>query len=187
MRAGSKILPQVAHLRAHRGVGEFQIVQRHEKIIPIPRAAILCGAASYLSEVPKQKRGTAMKLRVVFALAVLSMAFCATGSAEKPKFTLTVHVESSDYSISCDPNYMCYGLQKLNVTIDGKKYILASEDASVVTGMGQYLAYVLKNGDYPARIVKEDAKNASEYHRVIELQVSDGVARRYTVVGEGAN
>ncbi len=82
---------------------------------------------------------------------------------------------------------MCYGLQKLNVTIDGKKYILASENAAVVTGLGQYLAYVLKNGDYPARIVKEDAQNPAEYHRVIELQVADGVARRYTVVGEGQN
>ena len=128
-----------------------------------------------------------MKLQDPFALAALSMAFCVPGSAEKPKFNLTVHVESSDYSISCNPNYMCYGLQKLNVTIDSKKYILASEDAAVVTGIGEYLAYVLKNGDYPARIVKEDAMNPAEYHRVIELQVAEGVARRYTVVGEGAN
>jgi hypothetical protein len=29
MRAGSKILPQVAHLIAHGSVGEFEIVQRH--------------------------------------------------------------------------------------------------------------------------------------------------------------
>ncbi|MGA9426193.1 MAG: hypothetical protein WBV33_14025, partial [Terracidiphilus sp.] len=100
---------------------------------------------------------------------------------------LTVHVESSDFAISCNSGYMCYCLQKLNVTIDGKKYILASEDAAVVTGVGQYLAYVLRNGDYPGRIVKEDAEDAAEYHRVIELQVADGVARRYTVVGEGAN
>lgn len=123
-----------------------------------------------------------MKMRAVFVLAVLSMAICIPGGAEKPKFALTVHVESSDYSVSCNPNYMCYGLQKLNVTIDGKKYILASEDAAVVTGMGE-LAYVLRNGDYPARIVKEDDKDAAEYHRVIEMQIADGLARRYTVVG----
>jgi hypothetical protein len=128
-----------------------------------------------------------MKLRAELVLAALLMAVCAPGSAEKPKFTLAVHVESSDYCISCNPNYMCYGLQKLNVTIDGKKYILASEDAAVVTGIGEYLAYVLKNGDYSARIVKEDTENPAQYHRVIELQVADGVARRYTVVGEGAN
>jgi len=30
-------------------------------------------------------------------------------------------------------------------------------------------------------------KNASEYHRVIEIQVAPGVSRRYTVVGEGEN
>src|ERR1700733_10475941 len=29
MRAGSKILPQVAHLVAHGSVSEFEIVQRH--------------------------------------------------------------------------------------------------------------------------------------------------------------
>jgi len=127
-----------------------------------------------------------MKLRAMFALAVLWMAVCASGSAEKPKYTLTVNVESSDYSASCDANYMCYGLQKLNVTIDGKKYILASEDAAVVTGLGEP-AYVLKCGNYPARIVKEDDRNAAEYHRVIEIQVADGVPRRYTVIGESGN
>ena len=131
-----------------------------------------------------------MKLRTMFALAVLSLAICASGSAEKPKYPLAVHVVSSDYSISCNSNYMCYGLPKLNVTIDGKKYILASENAAVVTGInlqGTYLVNVLKNGNYPARIVKDYAENPAEYHRVIELQVAAGVARRYTVVGEGAN
>jgi len=128
-----------------------------------------------------------MKSRAVLAFAVLSIAICAHGSAEKPSFPLTVHVESSDYSISCNPNYMCYGLQKLDVVIDGKRYILASEDAAVVTGLGQYLAYVLKNGDYPGRIVKEDTNEAGEYHRVIELQATSGAKIRYTVIGEGAN
>ncbi|MFZ0393348.1 MAG: hypothetical protein WCF17_15360 [Terracidiphilus sp.] len=128
-----------------------------------------------------------MKLREAFVFSALSIAICVPASAKKPTYPLTVHVESSDFGISCNSGYMCYGLQKLNVTIDGKKYILASEDAAVVTGVGQYLAYVLRNGDYPGRIVKEDAEDAAEYHRVIELQVADGVARRYTVVGEGAN
>jgi len=128
-----------------------------------------------------------MNLPAIFALAALSMAVCTPSGAAKPKFELTVHVESSDYTSNCDSNYMCYGLQRLNVTIDGKKYILASEDAAVVTGLGENLAYVLKNGDYPARIVKEDARNAAEYHRVLELQVADRAARRYTVVGEGPN
>ncbi len=128
-----------------------------------------------------------MKSGLVCAVAALSMAFCIPGSAEKPAYPLTVHVESSDYSVSCNPNSMCYGLQKISVTIDGKKYILASEDAAVVTGIGQYLAYVLKNGDYPARIVEDETNVAGEYHRVIELQTTPGAARRYTVVGEGAN
>ncbi len=128
-----------------------------------------------------------MNLRVVFALAALSMAVCAAGSAQKPTFPLTVHVESSDYYVSCNPNYMCYGVPKLNVIIDGRKYILAAEDAAVVTGMGQYLVHVLKNGDYPARIVKDETDEAGEYHRVIELQTAPGAKRRYTVVGEGAN
>lgn len=128
-----------------------------------------------------------MKLRTMLVLTVLSLAICAPGSAEKPKYPLTVDVVSSDYSVSCNSNYVCYGLPKLNVTINGKKYILASENAAVVTGIGEYMVNVLKNGDYPARIVKNDAENPAEYHRVIELQVASGVARRYTVVGEGAN
>jgi hypothetical protein len=125
-----------------------------------------------------------MKLRDVVLFMALSIAMCAAASAAKPTYPLTVHVGSSDYSVSCNPNYMCYGLQKLNVTIGGKGYILASEDAAVVTGIGEYLANVLKNGDYPGRIVKDDQINAAEYHRVIELQIADGVARRFTVVGE---
>ena len=115
------------------------------------------------------------------------MSFSISGNAQKTTFPLTVHVVSSDYSASCNPNYMCYGLQKLNVTIDGKKYILASEDAAVVTGLGQHLVSVLKNGDYPARIVKDETDEAGEYHRVIELQLAAGAKKRYTVVGEGAN
>ena len=128
-----------------------------------------------------------MKWRMVIALASLSMASCAPGSAEKRAFPLTVRVESSDFSVSCNQDYMCYGLQKLNVTIEGKKYILASEDGAVVTGIGQYMAYVLKRGAYPARIVKEDTNEAGEYHRVIELQTTPGAKKRYTVVGERAD
>ena len=131
-----------------------------------------------------------MKLRTLFALAALSMAVCARGNAKKPNYPLTVQVVSSDYSISCNSDYMCYGLPKLNVMIDGKKYILASENAAVVTGInlkGTYFVNVLKNGSYPARIVQNEQENPAEYHRVIELQVAAGVARRYTVVGEGAN
>jgi hypothetical protein len=128
-----------------------------------------------------------MKVRMLFALAALSMAVCVPGGAENTKFTLTAHVESSDYSVSCDPNHMCYGLQKLNVTIDGKKYILASEYTVDVTGVDLFLPFVLKNGDYPARIVKDEANDAGEYHRVIELQIAPKAKKRYTVVGEGAN
>jgi len=125
-----------------------------------------------------------MRLRILFALASLSMVLCVPAGAAKPAYPLTVHVASSDFTSTCNPNLMCYGLQKLTVLIEGKRYILASEDVAVITGIGQYLANVLKNGDYPGRIVKDEAVDAAEYHRVIELQVADGVARRYTVVGE---
>jgi hypothetical protein len=128
-----------------------------------------------------------MKSLTVFVLAALSMAICVPGNAQKTDFPLTVHVESSDFAVSCNPDYTCYGLQKLNVKIDGKKYILASEDGEVVTGMGRYMVSVLKNGDYAARIVKDETDDAGEYHRVIELQTAPGAKKRYTVVGEGAN
>jgi len=130
-----------------------------------------------------------MRLRTVFALAVLSMVICAAGSAEKPKFNLTVHVDSSDYTSTCTGRG-CYGLQRLNVTIDGKKYILASEEIFMVTGVlqGDYeLVGVLRNDDYAARIVKNESKYPAVYHRVIEIQIADGVTRRYTVIGEAAN
>lgn len=115
------------------------------------------------------------------------MTICAAGKAQKPSYPLTVHVESSDYYVSCHPNYTCYGVPKLNVTIDGRKYILAAEDAAVVTGTGQYLVLVLKNGDYPARIMNDETDEAGEYHRVIELQTAPGAKRRFTVVGERSN
>jgi len=125
-----------------------------------------------------------MKLRNLVVFIVLSIAICVAAVAAKPKYPLTVHVASSDFSATCTANYMCYGLQKLTVTIDGSKYMLASEDTAVVTGIGPNLANVLKNGDYPGRIIHDDQIDAAEYHRVIELQVADGVAKRYTVVGE---
>ena len=128
-----------------------------------------------------------MNLRSFFVLTVLLTAISIPVSASNNKYPLDVHVVSSDYSVSCKGDYTCYGLPKLHVTIDGKGYIIASEDAAMVTGIGQFLAYVLKNGDYPGRVVKNNQKDAAEYHRVIELEVAPGVTRRYTVIGEEAN
>lgn len=123
-----------------------------------------------------------MNWRVRLVFFAFLLAICVPSRAEKVKFSLAVHVESSDYSLNCSQS-ACFGVQKLKVTLDGKKYILVSEDSTLVNGINAR-PLVLKNGDYAARIATDEAEDAGEYHRVIEIQVAEGVIKRYTVIGE---
>jgi hypothetical protein len=65
--------------------------------------------------------------------------------------------------------------QKLNVTIDGKKYEMEEQRPRID---------LLRIGDYKAKILKDETSRPYEYERTYEFHFADGKTRRYVVVGE---
>ena len=113
--------------------------------------------------------------KVLFAILLMApMAAWATKPTPGPAdFTITVHVQSSEIIVDCSGGG-CSNAQQLSVVIDGKKYELLSNS----------VGYVLRVGDYKARIVKDESARAYEYLRTYQFQFADGKTRQYTVVGE---
>lgn len=114
--------------------------------------------------------------KLVLAIVLLVPSFAC---AEKPQpnpadYTVTVHVTASRLLFQ-----QRGAVQRLNVVIDSKKYVL-----EITAGL-----WLVETGDYKARIV-EDSKpkpgkgTSSEYHRRYEIMFPDGVTRGYDVVGE---
>lgn len=66
------------------------------------------------------------------------------------------------------------GEQKLDVTIDGKKYELAA------TGNG----YLLALGDYKAKLVKDAHMGTYDSLRIYEFLFPDQHTRKFNVVGQ---
>ena len=117
-----------------------------------------------------------MKNRLL-ALVLVAPALLGAQTPPAPttpaEYKITVHVVSSHLMDDCSST--CVWAQRLNVTIDGKKYEL--EDASPRTDL-------LHIGDYKAKIVKEDTSKPYASLRTYELLFVDGQTRKYIVVGE---
>ena len=110
-----------------------------------------------------------------YRLLVIAFVFFSclwTVAQGKNDYNVSVHVSASrsvKYSES-GPRY-----QRLDVTIDGKKYQLESE-----LGMGD----VLKPGDYKARLVSEKhGKGDYDVRQIYEFQFPNNWTRRYVLVG----
>ena len=106
--------------------------------------------------------------------------------AEKPAlnpadFSVAVHVQSSRIQADCSDvtngTSICYWNQHLKVTIDGKKYELVGNRAKKIL-------YVLRAGDYKAKILKEDTSRNYEYERSYEFLFADGTIGDFQVMGE---
>lgn len=96
-------------------------------------------------------------------LALLVFLCSAAFAQSKPDgYPISVHVTAS-----CRHGVA----QKLNATINGKKYELE--------GSG---AYLLRPGDYKAKLI-EDKGNSYEVFQVYEFQFTDGKTRKFAIVG----
>jgi len=116
-------------------------------------------------------------LFTVLSLAfVITVSICAAQGAEQKDFPIKVHVSASEVR-PCGP-ISPYYTQCLAVLIDAKKYELAC-----ITGLGG-VKLPIHPGDYQARLVKEEAKEAGEFDRKYEILFADGKTAKYSVVGE---
>lgn len=112
-----------------------------------------------------------MKNVILSFLVVLVTSHAAAMAPKKGKYPITVHVSSS----LIHSNYRPLPILQLDVTIDGRKYVL--QDTSV-----SYKLIVL--GDYPARLVKDAHPTAYEYSQTYQLLFPDGKTRDFIVVGQ---
>jgi len=106
-------------------------------------------------------------MKIAVAVLMLSSALAWAGTTANPaEYTINVHVSASYIVRERD--------QQLNVVIDGKKYELESP------GVGMLLAL----GDYKAKVVRDEHKEAYDSLKVYEFMFSDQKTRKFTVVGQ---
>jgi len=112
-----------------------------------------------------------MKKAILFVLMLAPLCSWAEKVPPVPAdYTIAVHVQSSRTIAEWGATS-----QQLSVVIDGKHYEI---HAYVNT------PYVLRVGDYRARLHTPDAGTAYEYKRIYEILFPDGKTRDYLVVGE---
>jgi hypothetical protein len=102
--------------------------------------------------------------------------FCTSVFAQsKPEnYSIVVHVSASRIGVeSWGTN--TESVQKLNVTIDGKKYELQHTQ---LRG-----ASLLRVGEYKARLIDNSLGNSYELNQVYEFIFADGKTRKFQVVG----
>jgi hypothetical protein len=117
-----------------------------------------------------------------FIFAMMLPALCLIGAPawaapQAAQYTIDVHVTASHTIHECDSmlgSVGCGNKLHLNVVIDGKKFVLDG-------GIDDYL---LRLGDYKAKLVQDEAQGAAEYKRQYEFLFADGAKRKFAVIAE---
>jgi hypothetical protein len=106
---------------------------------------------------------------VLALILVLPSVLCAE-SPNPSDYPVAVHVQSSHLIVNHD------GVtQALTATIDGKHVELEGTPTQ---------QYVLRTGDYKAKVVKDEHSRSYEYQITYEILFPDGKTRKFLVVGE---
>jgi hypothetical protein len=118
--------------------------------------------------------------KVIFALMLSTLGLIGTPAWAAPQaaqYTVDVHVTASHTIHECDSvlgSVACGKKLHINVIIDGKKFVLDG-------GIDDYL---LRLGDYKAKVVQDQAQGAAEYKRQYEFLFADGTKRKFAVISE---
>jgi hypothetical protein len=118
-----------------------------------------------------------MKKIAPFVLLLLSTFSWAALNPDE--YSINVHVSSSHWVMgpaALGPGYF----QRLNVVIGGKKYELEATDKLYNTRIVQVLA----PGDYKAKLVQDEHKNAYEFSQTYEFLFPDNKTRKFIVMGQ---
>jgi hypothetical protein len=106
--------------------------------------------------------------KLTLAILLLLSTFAFATDPNPADYTITVHVSATRiFSGSL--------AQDLDVLINGTKYELSSE-----LSLNQLLAL----GDYKAKLVKDEHRNAYDSYQVYEFLFPDGKTRKFSVVGK---
>jgi hypothetical protein len=112
----------------------------------------------------------AMKKLVTVVLILLSAMAWAGTEPNPADYTINVHVTSSRMVLEGEANAFS---QKLNVTINEKKYELRCSSVNALLALG----------DYKAKLVRNDHRTAYDSYQVYEFLFPDNKTRKFEVVG----
>lgn len=110
--------------------------------------------------------------RFAFLFFLLSPAVFAQSKPDN--YSIVVHVTASRIGVESWGDSV-RSVQKLNATIDGKKYEL---EHSQLRGVS-----LLRVGDYRAKLIEQNNTNSYELNQTYEFKFADGTTRKFEVVG----
>ena len=91
-------------------------------------------------------------------------------------YPVKVHVTSSHFDL-LPYNGSIRDFQRLDVVIDGKKYVLEE-------GTAQRRHELLALGDYSARLLEDEHKTSYSSSQTYEFRMPDGKTRTFVVIGQ---
>ena len=115
------------------------------------------------------------KVLTAILLSASAFAWAAEPVPNPADYTIDVHVQSSSVDTECTSNGCAYE-QRLTALVNGKSYELLSSPTAH--------PYLLKLGDYKARISKNMSDQPYEYYTVYEILFTGGKTQTYAVVGD---
>ena len=117
------------------------------------------------------------------ALFILVMSTFSWAAPNPDDYPINVHVSSSHWVM--EPTVIGpMGFQKLNVTIDGKKYELEALSTGGEIQNTRSGVPVFALGDYKAKLLKDGHKTTYEISQVYEFLLPDQKTREFLVVGQ---
>jgi hypothetical protein len=122
----------------------------------------------YSSEIPIQKRDAMKKLTLAILLLLSTVTLAA--DPNPADYTINVHVTTSRMVIEVASTGFD---QRLDVIIDGKKYVLESGQVNVLLALG----------DYKAKLVRDEHRTTYDSRQTYEFLFPDGKTRRFEAVG----
>jgi hypothetical protein len=116
------------------------------------------------------------------ALFVLLLTVFCRAAQNTDEYPVNVHVSSSRWVMEPGVLIGPQPVQRLSVTIDGKKYEL--EAPATLRANLQAGVTLLALGDYKAKLVQDVHKTTYESSQAYEFQLSDKKTRKFIVVSQ---
>ena len=111
-----------------------------------------------------------MKKKIALVVLLVSVLAWAGSDPNPADYTVNVHVSSSHMVLVRERSAFN---QRLNVTIDGKKYELWCSSVNALLALG----------DYKAKLVRDEHRTTYDSYQVYEFLFPDHRTRKFEVVG----
>ena len=111
-----------------------------------------------------------------FALLLVLLPGFLWAAPAPDDYPVKIHVTSSHFDVLPYGGFI-RSFQRLDVVIDGKKYVLEE-------GTPQRRHELLALGDYNARLFEDEHKTTYSSSQTYEFRMADGKTRKFVVIGQ---